>query len=304
MPLNELEQECIDRLHSGDRSPAPLQGDATDWTRLGLDVLLAVGGMLRATRHITKRDSVSYKLDGSPTTELEAEIEVVLRTTIAAIDPNATVIGEETGGTLPSTGMAVAMDPVDGTWAFVTGIETFTTTLAVFRDGVPFLGMVMNPTTGEIAYAAGDQPTRLVHLSAFGEPDTAFNLPARIGDPTRILVNMHPSRRAAPLVAALYQEWETGGMRMVRSPGGSPAGALLEAAKGRFTYINVWSSDKPAPYDLVAGVMLVRSAGGEVVDLDGNPVDALLHQGPFAAGVEAESRQRVVDVARAALPTL
>ncbi len=46
------------------------------------------------------------------------------------------------------------------------------------------------------------------------------------------------------------------------------------------------------------GVLLVRKAGGEVVNLEGEPIDAVGHQGPFVAAVDAANRQVVVDIAR------
>ncbi len=108
----------------------------------------------------------------------------------------------------------------------------------------------------------------------------------------------HPNRSATPLVGALYDAWRAGEIRMVRSPGGSPSWALLEAATGRFVYTNLWSKSRAEPYDLAAGVLLVRKAGGEVVNLEGEPIDAVGHQGPFVAAVDAANRQVVVDIAR------
>ena len=37
--------------------------------------------------------------------------------------------------------------------------------------------------------------------------------------------------------------------------------------------------------------------GGEVVNLEGEPVDAVGHQGPFVAAIDAASRQVVLDIA-------
>lgn len=58
---------------------------------------------------------------------------------------------------------------------------------------------------------------------------------------------------------------------MARMPGDFPAFALIEAAKGSFNYVNLWPMRPTEFYDLSAGIMLIRGAGGEVVDLDGLP---------------------------------
>ena len=83
---------------------------------------------------------------------------------------------------------------------------------------------------------------------------------------------------------------------MVRSVGGSPSWALLEAAKGDFVYVNLWPAPAAQPWDLAAGVTLVRRAGGEVTDLEGNAIDELSHQGPFVAGTTEGARNRVIAV--------
>ena len=128
------------------------------------------------------------------------------------------------------SGLTVAIDPVDGTWAFLTGTETYTMVLALFRDGTPVLGMVSNPSTGQLGYATRGGESRLVQLSLFGEPDSASSLPDYHPRDAAVLVNVHPSRRGRPLVKALYEAWQQESIRMVRSPGGSPSWALFRCA--------------------------------------------------------------------------
>jgi myo-inositol-1(or 4)-monophosphatase len=244
--------------------------------------------------------AVEIKTDGSPVTRLELEIEERIGASLSAFEPGATLVGEELGGELSDRGWSVAVDPVDGTWAFVGGTETFSTTLAVFRDGVPMLGLVANPATGEIGYAPAGGATRLLQLSVFGEDDRACTLPAPRLDPGPVLVNLHPGRRSAPLAAALYKAWASNDVRMVRSPGGSPAWALLEAAKGSFVYVNLWSNRPASPYDLAAGCLLLQGAGGEVTDLDGAAIDLVSHAGPFVAAVDEDRRRIVAGLVRSA----
>ena len=88
---------------------------------------------------------------------------------------------------------------------------------------------------------------------------------------------------------------------MMKLTGGSPSWSLLEAAKGRFVYVNLWASKPSDPFDLAAGVLLVRGAGGEVSDLDGNPIDPAAHSGPFVAAIDEAERNNVTDLVRQAL---
>ncbi len=111
-----------------------------------------------------------------------------------------------------------------------------------------------------------------------------------------MLVNVHPDRNAGPLVGVFYDAWRRGGLSMVRSPGGSPSWALLEAARGRVVYLNLWSTRPAEAYDLAAGVMLVRGASGDVTDLEGKAIHIFHHQGPFIAGVDEHARRKVATI--------
>ena len=90
---------------------------------------------------------------------------------------------------------------------------------------------------------------------------------------------------------------------MVRSPGGSPAWALLEASKGTYTYLNLWSDEPASIFDLAAGALLVRGAGGQVVSLAGEEIELDGHAGPFIAGTDAAALAKVAELVRTAIPS-
>ncbi len=297
MTLNELERQCVETLRTGDYPPVA-RGDAPeDWLIFGLDVMLYAGRLVRESRLASAVD-LGYKVDGSPATLLEERIERELESRLEVFAPGAVVVGEETGGTLPEDGVAVAIDPVDGTWSFLSRTETLATVVAAFRDGEVFLAMVANPATGEVGYAVRGDGTRLLQLPVFGADACATDLPMQRLDSGATLVNAQPGRQSAPLVAALYEAWHDGNVRFVRSPGGSPSWALLEAAKGAYVYVNLWGKRRAEAFDLAAGVLLVEGAGGKVVDLEGNPIDPVHHEGPFVASVDETKRREVVQIVR------
>ena len=301
MALLEYEKRCLLAAAAPTDGEVPVTGEFESWTEVLLTASLEAARRARPLRLESLADELELKPNGSPVTRTEHQIECFLRQRITEFDPEAQVLGEETGGHLPSTGIGVAIDPIDGTWSLVNRTATFTITLAAFRDGEPWIGLVLHPATGEVTYAVRGQRTRLLQLSTFGESAQGMDLPLdSTGD--SLLVNLHPARSNGPLVATLHEAWRAGTLQMVRSPGGSPAGALAEAAKGLFVYVNRWSPKPAAAYDLAAGTLLVEGAGGAVVDLAGNPVDPVHHRGPLLAAVDAEARERVAELVRAVLP--
>jgi fructose-1,6-bisphosphatase/inositol monophosphatase family enzyme len=247
---------------------------------------LAAGQEVRSARLAPARQDVVIKGDGSPVTMIEAAIESRLRALLASFDPLAAFVGEESGGTIPETGLAMVVDPIDGTWGFVTGTESIATSIALFHDGRPILGVVANASTGEVGYAGDRVSGRLLQMGLFGVDDSAVDLP------------LHDDESDSILVDALYEEWSAHRIRMVRSPGGSPAWALLEAARGRYSYVNLWSKRPAEEFDLVAGVTIVRAAGGRVAGLDGELLDGLEHSGPFVASRDSSAVHHLLDLIR------
>jgi fructose-1,6-bisphosphatase/inositol monophosphatase family enzyme len=300
--LTTIEHAAIDGHRRSLTAAPPTDAGADDVTvYLGIRLLLEAGQLVREWRAKTGQGGVTIKEDGSPATEVEHRIESRLRSWLSAVGSDAVVVGEETGGVLPSAGTAIAIDPIDGTRAFLAETETYSTTLALIRDGEIVLGMVSNPTAGEIAYAAVGGASRLIRLSTFGEPDEVSVLKRPSTGARPLLVNIHPNRHGGGVVSALYRAWGQRDIAMVRSPGGSPAWALVESARGHFVYANLWSKRPAEAFDLAAGVLIVRQAGGEVTDLAGEPIDALRHRGPFVAGIDPRMVSRVTELMRGSL---
>lgn len=295
---NPTEAACLEAMRRGDVLDA--DRDTTDgWIRFGLAVVLEACRTIRSGWAATVAGSIERKSDGTPGIELEREVEAVVRGRMARFAPDVPIVGEESGGALPETGWALAVDPIDGTWAFFNGTGSACTSLGLFRDGRPIAGVVANPSTGEFAYGGEDIPARLLRISVFGEGDRAIDLPiVPAGQRAAVLVSVHPSRDRPALVDVFRRAWADGLVQSVRAPGGAPAWGIIEAAKGRYTYVNQWTSRAAEPFDLAAAVAVLRAAGGEAVDLDGVPIDETTHAGPFVAGIEPGAVERVVRLAR------
>jgi len=291
MILTSIEKDALDVFRgegsAAHKFSAPHSPD--DWIHFCLVILCQAGSMIRKKRLSPMTSQFHLKSDGSPVTTTDQAVEDFVRNELAKFCPDATLVGEERGGILPDHGPAMAIDPIDGTWAFLNRTETIATSLMVFHDKKPCLGMVFNPVSGELGYGGENLSARLIQISMFNEGDLGFDLPLEGNFSKSILVNLHPQRKAEAVMQYYYKMWRSKQIGMVQSTGGSPSLALLEVAKGCFGYVNLWSKKPAAPYDLAAGIMLVRSAGGEVVDNHGEPIDLLDHTGPFIGAIKPET---------------
>jgi myo-inositol-1(or 4)-monophosphatase len=109
---------------------------------------------------------VEAKGDASPVTEADRAAERAIRALLAVNLPGHGVIGEEYGETNPDAEWVWVLDPIDGTRAFVTGRPLFGTLIGLLHDGVPVLGLIDQPATGERWIGVAGQPTSF--RSGFG----------------------------------------------------------------------------------------------------------------------------------------
>ena len=151
------------------------------------------------------------------------------------------------------------IDPLDGTTNFLHGIPHFAISIGLVRDGEPFAGVVYNPITDEMFWAEKGQGAflngRRLRVSARAElPDALFatGIPffGKKKDDDRYLERID----AVTSVSS--------GIRRF----GSAALDLAFVAAAR--YDGYWECGLH-PWDLAAGVVLVREAGGFVTDING-----------------------------------
>ena len=287
--LREFEELAL----SGQTNTGMVATDERSWVSFLLQLTVDVLHQVRKVRFGDLQREISIKPDGSPVSTIEERIESYCREQVAKFDPTASFVGEEQGGEIDTSGVSLAIDPIDGTWAFVNRAETFATTMVLYRRGRAEVAFIANPATGEIAYAIAGDGARLLQIGLSGDANEAYDLPLVQSSPTGHLLNLHPNRHMGPVMSQLVSCWEASEVGLVKSTGGSPVWSMLDAAKGACTYINLWPGLPAAPYDLAAGILLVRAAGGEVIDLSGKSVSMSGHTGPFVAGIDADNTQRV-----------
>lgn len=98
---------------------------------------------------ITNKAAPSADVTFDPVTDADREAERAQRQIIEETFPDHGILGEEFGETLSASGWRWVLDPVDGTRAFMCGVASWTTLIALERDGAPILGVIDQPFTDE-----------------------------------------------------------------------------------------------------------------------------------------------------------
>lgn len=134
-----------------ERRGLPLSLEGLEKT--AFDVADEAGALIVAS---LERDlEVSYKEPGrglmaprDPVSNVDRDVEMILRARLATRYPDHGFLGEETGRSGPADAEYVwVVDPVDGTMNFVNGLPLFASTVAVLRNGVPVAGATWCATT-------------------------------------------------------------------------------------------------------------------------------------------------------------
>ena len=173
MKLTPIEQDALDVFRGEGSSVHRFASlhSPDDWLHFGLVILFKIGSMIRKERLSPMAEHAHFKSDGSPVTKTDQTVEDFVRNELTQFCPEAILVGEESGGHLPDTGPAMAIDPIDGTWAFLNRSEAIATSLMIFHDKRPILGLVFNPVSGELGYGGNNFKARLMQISIFKEGD-------------------------------------------------------------------------------------------------------------------------------------
>jgi len=237
---------------------------------LARDVADAAGAVLE--RHRGRLREVTKKGDIDLVTEADRAAEAAVVTAIARAFPDDRLIAEEGAarGGARDDGFTWYVDPLDGTTNFVHGLPWFAVSIGVTFRGEPVVGVIHAPALrrtwtaarGQGAFADGvrlhvsDADTLRDALLATGFPyDRDRTAHALVGPVERALVAARGLRRMG-------------------------AAALDLACVADGTFGGYWEP-RLKPWDLAAGIVLVREAGGRVTDHAGG--DTMLATGDVIA---------------------
>ncbi|WP_424013433.1 inositol monophosphatase family protein [Halorubrum xinjiangense] len=237
------------------------------------------------------RSDIAVETKGEDDVVTEAD-RAAQRTVIEAIResfPDDAIVGEEEDErkTVPDDGAAWVIDPIDGTNNYVRDIRVWATAVAAVVDGEPVAAAVVAPALGDTytadatgAYRNGEP----IAVSDVSEPRKAAV------DPT--IWWAYDARdeyaRACEAIVTRFGDMRRLGAAQVVLP--TVAAGGLEG-----TITNLRAN----PWDTVAGVFVIRQAGGRVTDLAGDrwrhdsnglvASNGALHDEVLAAANEIES---------------
>jgi len=214
-------------------------------------------------RALERVDVVAFEEKGRNdfVTEIDQASEKEIIYHLRKAYPDHTIRGEETGLSVgENSDYEWIIDPLDGTTNFIHGIPHFAVSIACKYKGQIEHAVVLNPITREEFTASRGRGAALngrrIRVSSRKGMDGAL-----IG--TGIPFNGYAFEHMTPYLAAMHEiAGQTAG---IRRPGAASLD-LAYVAAGRFD--GFWEMNLQE-WDIAAGVLLVKEAGGLVSDFKG-----------------------------------
>ncbi|MHB1202030.1 MAG: inositol monophosphatase family protein [Acidithiobacillus sp.] len=225
-----------------------------------------VGNLLRtcADRFILPRFQEvrsSRKPDGSIVTSADIDSQNFLREMLAARYPEIPLLGEEMSGAeqvklLAEADVLWCLDPLDGTSNFAAGVPVFGISLALLSGGRAVLAWVYDPVRGELFFAEQGRGAVVEEMAltprlapALGDCVGVVDYKRLPRDLARRMIDERPFHSQRNFGASVL-EW-------------------CWLAAGRYHF---YLHGAQQLWDMAAGELVLREAGGTVTDLAGRPL--------------------------------
>lgn len=196
------------------------------------------------------------KQDKSPVSEADMAVDRLLQRRLRPLRPDYGWLSEETADTPErlQRSRVWVVDPIDGTRAFLKGRPWWCISAALVQDGVPVLGMIYAPVLNEFYHATAGGGAWL------GAERLKVSAAQSIAG-SRVLCGPHVFRP---------DRWPEPWPDMQVEQRNSFAYRVALVASGRFDALYAPSSK--CEWDMAAGDLLLREAGGVLTSLDGQPL--------------------------------
>jgi len=249
-------------------TPMPTASNGVTALQAAVAAAREAGALVRSRFYSVKE--VSEKGPRDLVTDVDMASERLIRKSLAVAFPDVGVEGEEMGAAGAGE-LRWIVDPIDGTRNYAAGIPHFCINIALAHGQDVLVGVTYDPMREELFHAARGQGTYLngARIAVSQKPSVRECI---LGFD---ISSMHfKANQALGMVQGLWPNMQS--LRIM----GSSALALAYAACGR---IDLYFHHSLSAWDVASGLLLVREAGGEVLDRVSNNPAGLYPKGVLAS---------------------
>lgn len=213
--------------------------------------------------HFGLERDIQYKIETDIVTDVDKKCEEVICKRLQKEFPKHDILAEEGGGKRLKSDWRWIIDPLDGTLNYTHRYPLFATSIALEHKGDVVLGVIYNPNRDEL-FAAEKGSGATVNDSRIKVSDTRELRKALLD--TGFAYNKSRKEQENNVVHFLNFLSEASSIRR----DGAAAMDLCAVACGRFD--GFWELYLK-PWDVAAGQLIIKEAGGRVSMFNGNALD-------------------------------
>ncbi len=212
--------------------------------------------------------AVELKADASPVTAADKEAEIVILEALADIAPDIPIISEEaaSAGDIPTVDETFFLvDPLDGTKEFINARSDFTVNIALIEQGCPIFGIIYAPARDTLYLTTSRTTSAQGTLKPIQDSSGARLSPIATRQPpnglTAVMSRSHLNAETKEFLSS-YEIADS-----------AQAGSSL-----KFCLLANGTADvyprlaRTMEWDTAAGDAILRTAGGVVLDMQGQPL--------------------------------
>ena len=234
----------------------PATADGRSAMDIALEATRAAGAIIREGWNSDRE--ITFKGRADIVTDIDVKAENAVLEILTGAFPDFGVLAEESSPVAGSSPYRWVVDPLDGTRNYAQSIPHFCTIVALAEDDEVIAGVVYDPVREETFTAAKGQGAFL------------NGAPISVSETTELSRSLlsfdlgYVDEKAGLAIDLLRALWP--GMYSVRLMGSAGLGVAY-AASGR---VDLFFHHSLSPWDIAAGLILAKEAGGRVVDRQGN----------------------------------
>ncbi len=242
-------------------------------TKKTIDIVKLASSFIQTEAAQFSSDKIEYKDLNNLVSYVDKEAEKILIKELKELLPEASFITEEgmSGMEPDPSALNWIIDPLDGTTNFIHGIPVYCVSVALARGKELLVGVIHEPNRDELFYGwqnggawCNGRKLSISKVATLQESLIATGFP---------YYKFEKQQRYMNILAILMQK--TQGLRRM----GAAAVDLAYVAAGRFDGFYEYNLHS---WDMAAGVLLIKEAGGTVTDFSGG--DNYLFRGDIIAG--------------------
>ena len=207
----------------------------------------------------------AFALKGSPTnlvTEMDKGAEAIIVEALRGRFPDHAILAEESGALPGAAAHRWIVDPLDGTTNYAHGLPIYGVAIGLEIEGALALGVVYDPSRDELFVAER------------GRGATLDGAPIRVSPTARMAESLLGTSYPNDIRGAARDNRAEHGALILRCHGvrtiGSAVLGLASVAAGR---LDGYWEQRLGAWDVAAGALLIREAGGAVTSVSGGPLD-------------------------------